>query len=589
VPSWFANAAFSNSEKTPMEVSHQRKERFYLKLLFGTLIAIFLLIGLFWTGHDLYARWQEKRLVRRAVYAIQHGDDATASLAARTVLQIKPASAPAARIVAELAEKAGNRVALDWRHKLVDLEPDSVDDALAWARCALQFGDIAIAKRALGKIDEPGRRRAGYHAVSALLAQAEKHDDKAESEWAQAVEIEPNEKAYQLQLGILRLRAKEEDRHAAGKAMLMTLRDDPKQRLAATHALINDGIARHANTQELIDLARDLQSYPEATVSERLIFLDFLHQAQLPQFSAYLTELETNVAARPADLAAVLEWMSQSNLNLLALDFIKSLPRDTLEKWPVLLAVADLYARLKDWHKLETLTRDANWREGDFMRHAYLARALRAQDKTAAAEREWAAATKAASSRNESVVALVRTTTEWKWDKEMVDLLWSLTNDPEKQTDAVQSLYRYYSHSKDTQGLYRVLVRWADLAPDDLNVQNNLAQVSLLLNANLGEARRIAADVYQKMPSNAAYVTTYAFSLLSKGNPTEAAKVMGSLTEEQLRDPAVSTYYGICLAALHDEKGRQFLETGQQAILLPEEKKLVDKALASLSTRQTTN
>ena len=89
-----------------MEVSHQRKERFYIKLLFGGLIAIFLLIGLFWAGHDLYARWQEKRLGRRAVYAIQHGDDATASLAARTILEIKPASAPAARIIAELAEKA---------------------------------------------------------------------------------------------------------------------------------------------------------------------------------------------------------------------------------------------------------------------------------------------------------------------------------------------------------------------------------------------------------------------------------------------------------------------------------------------------
>jgi tetratricopeptide (TPR) repeat protein len=572
-----------------MEVSHQRKERFYIKLLFGALIAIFLLIGLVWGGHDLYVRWQEKRLVRRAVSAMQHGDDATASLAARTVLELKPESAPAARIVAELAEKSGNRMALDWRHKVVELDPHSVDDALAWAKCALQFGDITIARRALGTVDEQGRQRASYHAVSGLVAQAQKDDDKAEGEWAKAVEIDPNEGGYQLHLGMLRLRAKEKDRHENGKAMLVKLRDDPKQRIPATRALISDGIARRENTQTLMDLARELQAYPEATTNDRIIYLDLLHQAQAPQFAVYLTDLESNVISRPLDLASLLGWMSQNNLNLFALDFVKSLPPEKLESWPIPAVVADLYVRLRDWPKLEALTRDANWRQGEFLRHAYLARALRGQDKTAAAEHEWAAATKAASNQNEYIMWLVRATTEWKWDKEMVDLLWSLTSDPEKQNEAVRGLYQYYARSSDTQGLYRILVRWAELAPDDLNVENNLAQVSLLLNVNLVEARRVAADLYQKMPANAAYATTYAYSVLTKGNAKEAAQIMNTLTEEQLRDPAVSAYYGICLAALRDEKARGFLETGQQAMLLPEEKKLVDKALASLSPRQTTN
>ena len=62
-----------------MEVSHQRRERFYLKLLFGALLGLLLLIGSIWGGRDLYARWQEKRWVRRAVTAMQNGDDATAS------------------------------------------------------------------------------------------------------------------------------------------------------------------------------------------------------------------------------------------------------------------------------------------------------------------------------------------------------------------------------------------------------------------------------------------------------------------------------------------------------------------------------
>ncbi len=572
-----------------MEVSHQRRERFYLKLLFGALIGLLLLIGSIWGGRDLYARWQEKRWVRRAVTAMQNGDDATASLAARTALEIRPASASAARVMAEISEKLDNRAALGWRKKVVAAEPNSMDDALAFARSAVQFGETSVAEQALGGLSEEGRQRASYHAVSALLAQAHKDDEKAETEWAQAVKLAPNDKSYQLKLGVLRLRAKEEDRHAAGKAMLEALRDDPGQHLAATRALIDAGVTRHEANEVLIGLAHDLQAYPEATINDRLVYLDFLRQTGSSEFTSFLTELENKCTEKSSDLAALLEWMSKNKLNLVALDFVKTVAADKLEKWPVPLAIADLYARLQNWKKLEAITQSANWREGEFLRHAYLARALRAQDKLVAGEREWGAAVREASGNGTNTLALTHVVEEWKWEKEAVELLWVLTKNQDKQFDAVQTLYRHYGETNNTEGLYRVLVRWVELAPDDLNVQNNLAQVGLLLNANPEDARRLAAEVYKKMPSNAAYAATYAYSLLTKGNVAGATKVMSSLTPEQLRDPAVSVYYGLCLAAARDEKARQFLESGQQTMLLPEEKRLVDKALASLKAQRTNN
>ena len=567
-----------------METSHRRTERLYLKLFFGAVIAIVLLIALIWGSHDLYARWQERRLVRRALVAIQNGDDATASLAARTVLQIKPTSAPAARIVAQLLEKTGNRAALDWRHKVVEVEPRSVDDALALARCALLFNEPAVAEQALLGLGEQGKQQAGYHAVAATLAELKKDDETAIHEWDQAVQLSPAETAYQLQLGTLQLHSADQTRHAAGQATLDKLRQDPKQRTAATRALITDGVARKENGQKLVGLAHDLQGYPDASITDRLTYLDFVHQLGAPEFASYLTELEASVSSNPVELGALLEWMSRSGLNLVALDYIKNLPADTLSKWPVPLTVAELYERLKDWRKLEEITKNSDWRQGEFVRHAYLARALRAQDKLAAAEHEWAAATKEASAQSSNMMALMRTTEEWKWEKEMLELLWSLTKNQDKQKDAIQDLYRYYERANDTQGIYRVLVRWEELDPEDLNVQNNLAQISLLLDANADDARRVAAELHQKAPSNAAYTTTYAYSLLTKGNAKEAAKVMDSLSPEQLRDPAVSAYYGICLAAVHDEKAREFLATGQRAPLLPEEKKLIDKAFASLDS-----
>ena len=80
-------------------------------------------------------------------------------------------------------------------------------------------------------------------------------------------------------------------------------------------------------------------------------------------------------------------------------------------------------------------------------------------------------------------------------------------------------------------------------------------------------------------------MTTYAYSLLSQGNAKEALRIMSSLSEEQLSDATISTYYGIFLAANGDQKARPYLDFGRQANLLPEEKALIDKAFANLNSR----
>jgi hypothetical protein len=318
------------------------------------------------------------------------------------------------------------------------------------------------------------------------------------------------------------------------------------------------------------------------------VFLDLLHEVQDLQFSSYLSELEKKVADDPGGLAALLSWMSHSKLNLLALDYIKSLPADRLQKWPVPMAVADVYVQLAEWEQLETLTGKGLWGRFDFLRHAYLSRALREQGKAAAAEREWGAAAKQGSGQSDFLSVLIQTASEWKWENESIELLWSLSKRPEKQKEAFLALYRNYAKAADTQGLYRVLVRLSELDATNLDVQNNLAQVSLLLDANPTEARKLAADVYNKSPNNPAYVTTYAYSLLTQGNAKEAVRIMSSLSAKQSSDPTISAYFGICLAANGDEKARTYLDFSKQANLLPEEKVLIDKAYANLNSRSRT-
>jgi predicted Zn-dependent protease len=548
------------------------------------LLALVLLIGGIWGGRDLYRRWQEKRLVRRAMIDIQQGNERDASLAARSILEMNPTSPAGARVMAELAERMGDRAAMDWRRKVVQLDPRSSDDALALVRCAVRFNEITIAEHSLESLDENARNSAPYHDAAALVAQAKHEDDKADTEWNEALRLKPDDKSFQLQLGILQLRSANAERRAAGEAMLNQLRSEPAQQSAATRALITAGVGRKEDARKLMDLARDLQGYPDATWTDRLVYLDFLHGLQDPQFTSYLADLEKKAADKPVWLGALISWMARNNLNLFALDYVRTLPAESLRTWPVPLAVADIYVRLREWKSLEAETAKANWGRFDFLRHAYLTRALREQDKKGEAEREWNVAVKDATT-SESLLLLIQAVSEWKWPNETADLLWALSKHSDKQKEAFVALYQQYSKAADTQGLYRVLVRLAELDSNNLDLQNNLAQVSLLLSANREDARRAAEEVYHKAPKNPAYTTTYAYSLLTQGNSKEALRLMNTLSEEQLNNPTISAYYGIFLAANGDEKARPYLDFAKQANLLPEEKTLVEKAYASLNSR----
>jgi hypothetical protein len=566
-----------------LELSHARTERFYVKLALGAFLAIILLVALIWGWRESYIRWQERQLVRRATLDIGQGNLAGANLAARSLLDMKPSSAAAARIMAALAESIGDRSALDWRRKATEAEPNSVNDVLALVRSAVQFSDIVLAERALAGVDEKARKTAPYHAASAMVAQSKHEVAKAEAEWSEALRLSPDDRFFELQLGVVRLRSNDPQQRVKGEATLRALRADPIQRSAATRALINAGLERHDALEKLLELTGELQAYPEATWIDRFAYLNLLHQLQDPRFTQYLTELEKTAPNSASSLAELLSWMSKNNLGLLALDYSKSLPREALEKWPVPLAIADTYVQLRDWRNLEVFTAKANWGQFDFLQHAYLSLALRNEGKSAEAGSEWTSAQKEASSQPQLLSTLSQVISDWGWEEEKTELLWALSKQPQTQLKALQALYQKYANAGDTPDLYRIIVRLMELLPDDLRIQNNFAQISLILNVNTDRARRIASELYRKERSSSAYASTYAFSLYTRGDKIGASKVMGALGDTQLNDPSVAAYYGLFLAAVGEkQKAREYFRIGASAKLLPEERALIAEAQSSL-------
>jgi len=127
-----------------------------------------------------------------------------------------------------------------------------------------------------------------------------------------------------------------------------------------------------------------------------------------------------------------------------------------------------------------------------------------------------------------------------------------------------------------------VILHRSELRPGDPETENNLAQLSLLLDLDKQRARSLAKKVFERDPANAAFASTYAFSLYTQGQYAQALQAFQNVKEEDMRAPAVAAYYGIVLMASGDKaKARQFLELGQKATLLPEERELLSRAIAA--------
>lgn len=561
----------------------ERTQRTFIKLSVGILSGIFLLIVFGWGGCRAYRIWEETRQVRQANAFLDSGKLNSAALSGRRALQLNPNSIGGMRIMAELAERARDRVALDWRRKIVALQPRSTPDAIALANAALQFGDIGTAEKTLVNIAPSARSTPEFHATAARLAKARKNPVEAKVELGEALRLAPTSEPYELEYALACLEQPGKEGRDEGLRILDKLRRSPTQRAAATRSLFADGVAHHHDPIGLRDLARELQSYPEALFTDRLLYLDVLRQLHDRQYISYLTQIEKDAATKPVDLAALFSWMNTNQLSLVVIDFARSVSPEILKQWPVPWALAEAHAKMSDWEGLEKLTATANWGRYDYLRHAYLTRAFRGESNAAAATREWTTAIKSAGAQSQSLLMLTRVIYDWGWKNEGIDLLWQLSKYPEVQFEALHTLYLHYTGVRDTQGLYRVLSRLNEIDPGDLKVQNNLAQISLLLHVDLERAMKRASDLYNKDPANPAYVSTYAFALYEKGDVNAALAAMSKLREEQLRDPALAAYYAIFLVASGDKaKARQYLEQGKQANLLPEEKALIERSEARL-------
>lgn len=560
-------------------------ERSIIKIIAWTLgIIIFLIVGGV-VGYKQFHKWQERRLVAQANALVNEGDLKRASLDARRILQINPDSAAGARIMARISEASSSRAAVEWRRRVIDLAPGNASDLIALARTAIRFDDAASRDLALSKLPESAKNTTEYHALAADLAAKKNDSSEMERHLQEALRLDPGNKDTQLRLATLQLASKDSGVRNEAREALAQLQSDPAFRREATRRLAEDAVRRDDLT-EATAFGRQLDSFPEKTFQDRLLLLTALHRSIDPGSTALLQEMQAAAVNDPEQIAELISWLNAQQMPLAAISWAGQLSPEVLGQKSVPIALADSYVAARDWSGMQRIVKTGNWGGLDFLRSALAVRAARELGNESEAATYWNEALSKVSANPKHALTLSELVYKWGWRDQAVELLWIAAKDPAAGDQALQRLYNYFASQGATHDLYRVLLRREEFQPNDPSVQNNIAQLSLLLNLNADRGYRIARDLHERDPKNPVYASTYAFALHSRGDTKKALNVMNSLTEEQLRAPAIAAYHGVMLAAA-GEHGRaaEYLDLGEKAGLLPEERTLVDKARRTLARR----
>jgi len=557
-------------------------------LLFGV-IPCLLVFGGGYVGYQAYKSARQARLIAQARHYLAKPNEKKALLCLRRALRYNPKDVEACRLMADLNQRALSPGALLWRSRVVELNPHSLDDRLALAQTALTFRDYASATNALEGVDAAGRKTAAYHDVAGAVALAANQVSQAEAHFLEAARLEPANAIPQLNLARVRLLGTNSQTLAEARTVLTRLSVNPTNsalRCQALRVLVADAM-RFQQKEAALTLSRDLLQQTNSGFNDRLLRLTVLNNTRNAEFKPALADFQREAAQgsnAPAKICQLALWQTTRTGPTgprEALAWLSRLPVILQTNQAVALVIAENQITLGYWQALLTALEKQDWADLDFLRHAYKARGLRGQGLTGAAKAEWELALKTAGGQKGRLVMLLRLTDKWKWQSENEELLWSIVNQYPGERWAFQALSQTLIAGGRTRPLMMLFSQESKRNPSDVSVKNNLAMTALLLGANELRPHELARDVYQKDPTNAAYISTYAFSLHLQKKDAEALKLMQQLKPKDLEEPSIAGYYGLILQATgQKEKAKVYLRWASRAQVLPEEKKLFDRAAA---------
>jgi predicted Zn-dependent protease len=549
-------------------------------------LTLLLAVAVVWHwGRPAYRQAKQNRQLTEAQASFERGDYRGALMNARLVLMLDSNNVPACRIMASLAEVSRSPAAMDWRQRIAEREP-TVANKLALAATALQFENppFPLTTQVLDQLAPTATNLAAYQSAAMMLALRLNRPADAERHMAAAAELEPTNRAFSLNLAVLRLDSTNPATAIAARETLIKLSHDANLGPAALRSLMTDRL-RHDDLPAARDYATQLLATASVTLGDRLQYLGILKNLHSPDLAAQLKTVQHVTATNALLAAQTAAWMQGNGFVAETATWLNALPASIQTQPAVQLALVDYYIGTTNWQGLLQLTAKGDWGELNFLRLAFLSRAWSEQGEPVVADANWRSAVNQAGDRVGALNELLNLARRWGRINAQADLLDRILRRYPDATWAQQALEQLYLNTGDTRKLYQLYARLLARAPQNVTLKNNLTAAALLLKTNLTQAGQWAAELYAQQPADPVIVSTYAFARHLQGSDAQGLAALQKLTPAQLEQPAIALYYGVLLTATGDRgQGDYFLTRAESAgHLLPEEKALVAEA------RQKTN
>jgi tetratricopeptide (TPR) repeat protein len=330
-------------------------------------------------------------------------------------------------------------------------------------------------------------------------------------------------------------------------------------------------------------LSKELVEQTNSVFTDKLFRLDLLKKTQAPEYKPFLTKVR-QLATNKAENISVMALWQEANISIDGtLLWLRSLPMNIQTNQPTTIIISQCLILNRDWPGVRMWVEKQNWAGLDFLRHAFLSRALLEQNLNATSDTEWQQAVTLANNNQESMVMLWRKAVEWRWESKAEDLLWGIVNKYPSEKWANNTLVQVLYSSGRTRSLMTLFDQQLKLNPADLSVKNNLAMCALLLDAQELKPNDLARSLYEQDPSNPSYISTYAFLLYLQKKDAQALQIIEKINPEVLKKPSVAGYYALILKANgNPAKAKIYLDIALKSNLLPEERKIFDQARSGI-------
>jgi Tfp pilus assembly protein PilF len=550
------------------------------RLLYGFLSAIvFGVVAWIW----IYPWWARRNTISMARQWIAAGQLNYAADAVQKALEKSPHQPELWLLAAELARLNGQKsMEVEYAHQAALAQPDNSKYALEWAGAALRADLRDATAQALASISAAERDRSSTaQRLLGELSRREQNFTAAQRYFEAALQLDGPGAIDEIPLGLSLVQAHDSAQRLRGIGLLTKWTADREWGAAALRILLEDAVFQN-DLPAMAKWAGALRLNSRCTVGDMPNCLSALAKADEAQYATVIADLKQAHRVTPDAAAQLVGWLNQIGRSAEALEWMKTLPEQGLQRPPLSVSKAESLRLVADWAALRAWTAQGDWGDNlDFLRWAYGLQAARALGDGQQAEELWRNLQKHAQSNGVHALFAGSTIYTWGMVDEAEALWWYAAGQNNNVAiEALGTLARHYQVRRDAAGQYRVFNQLHSLHPQDADVTNNFAFFAALTGNREQLAEQLSRDNLASHPGNTTYLATRAFVLLMRGHVDEALKLIAPLANESPKSSAVAFVYGLALAGSGEKtKAKTVLQTLNPAALTVRETELIKAAL----------